>query len=174
LRHILTYILLSLAIFQGCVSLLLPLVQLSRARNRASSRLRSKEGEEIFILKKVDFANGRSGSREWWHEGQLYDLKKVEPLGDLVRLHAVADAQEQWIIAGFQRIFGAAPHTRSPSNPLTRLLVQILAQPFLPAEHAWTLESPLALCFFHQGSHSFQTQNLLGFAQVFSPPPEFT
>ena len=172
LRRFLSYLLLALAAFQCGASLLLPLAQVGMARTRADGRLRSETAhKETFVLSRPDFLRNRSGQREWWHNGLLYDLKSLEVQGDSVRIVALPDAQEQWLLAGFQRFFGANTNRSPTANPLARLLVQLLAQPFLPADHAWILSPPAVLDFFRP-DYRYERQPLAGFARIFSPPPD--
>ncbi len=172
LRHFRPYMLLVLAAFHCGASMLLPLAQVSMARSRASVRLRrTTEQEETFRLSKTVFLQGRSGQREWWHDGQLYDLKHIQVKGDSVCITAVADVYEQKLIAGFQHLFGVENGAKPGTNSLLRLLVQFLFQPFLSAAAAWSLLTPPAVRFFPP-VHFFQTRYLSGFFRIFSPPPE--
>ncbi|MEO6038624.1 MAG: hypothetical protein ABIQ93_09425 [Saprospiraceae bacterium] len=171
MRYFLPYLLLALAAFQSGATLLLPLAQLGVARSRAAIRLGSRaKGSEMYVLGRADFESGRSGQREWWHDGQLYDLQEWAIQGDSVRLTALPDAREQCLLAGFQRLFGAQPGPAQGANPLTRWLVQLLAQPFLSTDYRWTLRPPTP--YFSPATFLFQAGERIGFARIFSPPPD--
>lgn len=143
------------------------------ARTRAAGRLRSgMEHKETFVLSRPDFIRNRSGQREWWHNGLLYDLKSVEAQGDSVRIVAMPDTREQWLLAGFQRFFGADTGSSPTANPLARLLVRLVAQPFLATEQVWTLSPLPAVPDFLQPVFIYQRQPLAGFSYIFSLPPD--
>lgn len=169
MQRLLPYLLLLLTAFQGGGSLLLPLARLSVARSQAHAHRPSPEAQETFKVSIADFEKNRVGRRECWHGGVLYDLEKVERSGDSLHLTARADAREQVLLDGLQRLLRFDQATPLAAQPVAKWLVQLLASPFLPVGSGWRLQLPEedlpAATFISAGRF------LAGFAQIFSPPP---
>ncbi len=145
------------------------MVRLGAVRSRAMKRLQ-EEGEEVaFLLTQVELESGRSGTGEFWREGILYDIKSIRREGDSVRVIACADRHEQVLLQGFRQIFQHSAGTTA-GNPLSKLLAQLLAAPFLQTDVDWLLGLP--------GTEAFRTSfagSLLPDSRqpdICSPPPE--
>ncbi len=145
------------------------MVRLSAVRSRSMKRTQEEGEEVVFLVSRPEFESNRSGRREWWHNGLLYDIKSIRREGDSLRVTARADRHEQVLLRGFQQIFqqsGGLP----AGNVLSKLLAQFLAAPFLQTELAWTLQHPGTTAF----KTPFATPLLPDSRKpdISSPPPE--
>jgi len=168
-RQLLSFLLIGLVFFQSAGYLVFPMMRLDAVRSRASKRMQ-EEGEEIALLiPQNEFESGRSGKREFWREGVLYDIKSMRRAGNFVRVIACADRQEQVLLQGFRQIFQHSAGTVA-GNPLSKLLAQLLAAPFLQTGFAWLLAMPPQTSL----RTSFAGPFLPGSRQpdICSPPPE--
>ena len=168
-RHLSSFILIGLVSFQSAGYLILPMVRLGAVRSRAMKHLQEESEAVTLLLAHVEFESGRSGKRELWREGILYDIKSIRREGDSVRVIACPDRHEQVLLQGFRQIFQHSAGTTA-GNPLSKLLVQLLTAPFLQTGFAWLLamppQTPLRTSFagpFLPGSRQ---------PDICSPPPE--
>lgn len=169
LRPLLSFILSGLVFFQSAGYLVLPMVRLDAVRSRALKRMQEEDEEIVLQVPRAEFESGRSGKREFWREGVLYDVISIRREGDSVRVIACPDRHEQVLLQGFRQIFQHLAGTTA-GNPLSKLLVQLLTAPFLQTGFAWMLAiPPQAPC-----RTSFAGPFLPGSRQpdVCSPPPE--
>ncbi len=146
------------------------MAQLGAVRARTMKRLQKGEEDVVLVVSQSEFESGRSGKREFWHNGILYDIKSVRNAGDLLRVTACADRHEQVILQGIQQLFQQAPGAPSGNNPLGKLLAQLLTAPFMQTDLAWILKSPgvkrSAICF---GIKQFPGSRQ---PDIYAPPPE--
>lgn len=168
-RQLLSFILVGLVSFQSTGYLVLPMVRLGAARSRSVKTLREEGDELILLISRAEFESCRSGKREFWRDGVLYDIISIRPEGNSIRVTACADRHEQALLQGIQQMF-QYPEGTSNGNPLPRLLAQLLTAPYMQAGIAWVLRHPRVAEYHINFLSPFFPDSRE--PEICSPPPE--
>ena len=170
MKRLVTLALLGLVAFRMVGCIMLSLVQIG-AQQSAVAHAPGHAGSVVFRFSKRDFFQklNAPGKREFWHEGHLFDIQNIEIQGDTLRVIASVDDFERHLIAHLNAFFRAGRRPPGAPSP-THWLVQLLMQPFLPAEGPGLLQRPA----FGQAQAAFAVSDIpLSFLpDIVSPPPE--
>lgn len=120
--------------FRTAGYLAISLARLHAAREDARAALyqRREKQVETFVFSLREFHERANGSREFWHEGRLFDIQKISLVGDSVHIMARADDRERNLLTKLRSFF---PRTgeRAPASGPASWWVQLVMHPFLPA-----------------------------------------